>query len=105
MQLETIASERFSALLNRSCWVEVDNGTLELTVAKVWESPNAALPNAKRTPFSVLLRGPESPVLVEGCCALRSGPEDGWRLEGAYIGRVMPPPQLAPGAYYQLIFN
>jgi hypothetical protein len=105
MKLETMTSAHFSTLLERSCWVETGNGTLELTVAKVREAPHAGLPKATRTPFSVLLRGPESPALLEGSCALRVDGADGWRLEGVYISRVMPPVYLAPGAYYQLVFN
>lgn len=102
MEIETLASSSFSAFLEQSCWIEAGNGILETTVARVRETPNSALPNAQRTPFIVLLRGPEDPVAGDGICALRT---EGWRVEGVYINRVMPPLDLAPGAYYQVVFN
>lgn len=103
--IETITSAYFAALVDKSCWVEAGGGELELAVHGVRERPHTALPGARRVPFGVLFRGPESPALTDGLCTLRVDGPEGWRLEGVFVNRVVPPPGGAPGAYYQLVVN
>jgi hypothetical protein len=104
--LDTITSAYFTALLDKTCWMETAGGDLPVTVADVWESPRAALPDACRKPFGVLFQGPQSPTLAEdGTVNLRVDGADGWRLEGAFVNRVMPPPGQGPGVYYQFVVN
>jgi hypothetical protein len=103
--LETITSAYFTALVEQTIWAETSDGELALTVDSVRELAHAALPNASRIPFTAVFRGPESPTLTDGICSLRADGPEGWRLEGVFVNRVMPPPGRVPGAYYQLVIS
>lgn len=100
--LETLSSAEFRELLEQDCIAIAGEAQLLLVVAEVSEYADSALPNAKRKPFRVLLRGPESPTLSDGLCGLRT---PNWFLPEVYLNRVMPRPGSAAGAYYQLIFS
>lgn len=101
--LETITAAQFAGLVDKTCWLEADGGPLEVTVHLVKENPRFMLPKASRMPFTVLLRGPESPAMTDGLCHLRVDGPEGWRLEEVFINRIMPPYGEPPGAYYQLV--
>ena len=103
--LDSITSAHFLAVSHKSCWIETADGDLELTIEWIKENPNATLPGARCTAFTVLFRGPETPSFRDGIGNLRTDGPDGWRLEGVFLNRVMPPPGNPPGAYYQLIIN
>lgn len=104
--LETLTSAPFMARLGKSLTVEAAGAELALEIFDVKENPLAAGPGSKRTPFSVLLRGPDSPNLADGCYDLRADGEDGWRLEGCYLNRVIPLASSdGTGAFYQVIFG
>ncbi|MBS1188762.1 MAG: hypothetical protein H6R10_554 [Rhodocyclaceae bacterium] len=104
--LDTLTSAPFAARMGKSLTVEAAEGELVLKVLSVKENPLAAGPNAKRTPFSVTLQGPDSPCLSDGCFNLRVDGEDGWRLEGVYVNRIIPPANSdGKGAFYQAIFG
>jgi hypothetical protein len=106
MTLDTLTSARFTARMGQHLTVEAAEAELALEVIGVKESPLAAGPNSKRTPFNVLLRGPDSPSLVDGCYTLRVEGEDGWRLEGLYLNRIIPPSSSdGTGAFYQVILG
>lgn len=108
MMLDTLNSSPFTVREGRSLTVVAAEGELPLEIVDVKENPLAAGPNSKRTPFRVLLRGPDSPCLGDGCYALRAGDDDGeaWRLDGVYVNRIIPPASSdGRGAYYQLIFG
>ncbi len=86
--------------------VEAADGELALEIFGVKENPLSAGPNAQRTPFCVTLRGPDSPCLIDGCFNLRADGEDGWRLDGVYINRIIPSANSdGTGAFYQAIFG
>ncbi|MBE0620243.1 MAG: hypothetical protein IH605_06595 [Burkholderiales bacterium] len=104
--LDTLTSAPFAAREGKTLTVEAGEGELALEVIEVKESPLAAGPNSKRTPFKVLLHGPDSPSLADGCYALRADGEDAWRLEGVYVNRIIPPASTdGRGAFYQVIFG
>jgi len=101
---DTLSSLPFAALQGRDLTVETAQGDFPLEVLGVKENPLAAGPGSKRTPFIVLLRGPDSPALADGCFALRIG--EGLRLEGIYLNRIIPPANTdGRGAFYQVIFG
>lgn len=106
MMLDTLNSAPFAALEGKILTVEAAQGELALEVVGVREAPLAAGPNSRRTPFSVLLRGPDSPCLADGCYALRADEGEAWRLEGLYLNRVIQPASSdGRGAFYQVIFG
>lgn len=108
MMFDTLTSASFASLEGEILTVVAAEGELPLEIVDVKENPLAAGPNSKRTPFRVLLRGPDSPCLGDGCYALRAGDEDGetWRLDDVYLNRIIPPASSdGRGAYYQLIFG
>jgi len=106
MQLDTLTSAPFKAFVGKTLTVEGAEGGLEVEVFSVNDNPLSAGPNSKRTPFCAILRGPMSPVLGDGCFNLRADGEEGWRIEGVYINRIVPSAQSdGTGAFYQAIFS
>lgn len=106
MKVETLTSAPFTARIGMNLTVEAAQGELTVEVIEVRDRPSAAGPNSKRTPFSVLLHGPESPNLADGSYHLRADGDDNWRLEGCYLNRIIPPASTdGTGAYYQVIFS
>ena len=106
MMFDTLTSTSFADHIGRHLTVEAAEAELRLLVTNVREHPMAAGPNAKRTPFCVFLRGPESPCLRDGRYDLRTDGEDGWRLQGIYLNRIIPPADSdGTGAFYQLVFG
>lgn len=104
--LHTLTSEPFAARIGHDLIVEGGNGELALRIYSVKENPLAAGPGSKRTPFRVLLRGPDSPSLADGCFNLRVDGADGWRLEGVYLNRIIPSADSdGTGAFYQIVFG
>lgn len=104
MMLDTLTSAPFAAREGKTLTVEASKGELALEIIGVQENPLAAGPNSQRTPFSVMLRGPDSPCLTDGCYALRA--DDAWRLEAVYLNRIIPPANTdGRGAFYQLILG
>jgi hypothetical protein len=105
-QLDALTCAPFAARVGKTLTVEAAEGELVLEVFGVKENPLSAGPNAQRTPFCVTLRGPDSPCLVDGCFNLRADGEDGWRLAGIYINRIIPSAQSdGTGAFYQVVFG
>lgn len=105
MMIETLTSAPFAARIGKTLTVEAAEGELAVEVFGVKENPLSAGPNSKRTPFSVTLRGPDSPCLADGCFNLRAEGDDGWRLEGVYINRIVPSAGSdGTGAFYQAVF-
>lgn len=106
MMLDTLTSAPFAARVGRNLTVEAAEGELALEIIGVKENPLAAGPNSRRTPFSVMLRGPDSPCLADGCYVLRADGDEALRLEGVYVNRVIPPANTdGQGAFYQLILG
>jgi hypothetical protein len=106
ISLEAFTSAPFAARIGKALTVEAAEGELTLEVFSVKENPLSAGPNARRTPFSVTLRGPDSPCLSDGCFNLRADGEDGWRLDGIYINRIVPSAHSdGAGAFYQAVFS
>lgn len=106
MMIDTLTSTPFTALIGKRLIVEAAEAELAVEVTGVKENPLAAGPNSKRTPFSVTLRGPDSPCLSDGSYYLRTDGEDGWRLEDVYLNRIIPPADSdGTGAFYQVIFG
>lgn len=104
--LATFTSTPFAARIGKKLTVEAADGELALEIFGVKENPLSAGPNAQRTPFCVILRGPDSPCLIDGCFNLRADGEDGWRLDGVYINRIIPSANSdGTGAFYQAIFG
>ena len=105
MQLDSLTSAPFVAHIGKFLTVEADQGTMEVEVLSVKESPASAGPNSKRTPFCVVLRGPLTPFLEDGCFNLCAQGVDGWRLDGVFINRIVPSVNTdGKGAFYQLAF-
>lgn len=105
MSIEILTAAPFAARLGSRLTVEAAEGELALEILRVTEQPLAAGPGARRTPFSVLLRGPESPCLADGCYALRAEGNKDWRLEGCHVSRIVPPADTdGRGAFYQIAF-
>lgn len=106
MHIGTLDSTPFAARVGKVLTVEAFEEELVLDVISVRENPLAAGPNAKRTPFNVLLQGPDSPCLADGYYHLRVDGEDSWRLENIYLNRIIPPANTnGIGAFYQVIFG
>lgn len=106
MELDTLSSAPFAARIGQNLTVEAAETELELEVFGVKENPLAAGPNSKRTPFNVVLRGPDSPCLSDGCYNLRADDENGWRLDGVNLNRIIPLANSdGTGAFYQVVFN
>lgn len=106
MMVDTLTSAPFAANIGKNLTVETAEADLALEVISIKEAPLAAGPNSKRTPFSVILRGPESPCLANGSYHLRTDGEEGWRLESVYLNRIIQPASSdSTGAFYQVIFN
>lgn len=106
MQLDTLTSAPFATRLGKCLTVETTAGDLALEIIGVKENPLGAGPNAKRTPFNVVLRGADSPCLSDDCYTLRVDDEESWRLEGVYLSRIIPPANTdGQGAFYQMIFG
>lgn len=104
--LHTLTGEPFAARIGQDLMAEGGNGELALRIYTVKENPLAAGPGSRRTPFRVLLRGPDSPVLADGCFNLRTDGADGWRLEGVYLNRIIPcAGSDGTGAFYQIVFG
>lgn len=104
--LASLTSAPFAARIGKTLTVEATEGELVLEIFGVKENPLSAGPNAQRTPFSVTLRGPDSPCLIDGCFNLRADGADGWRLDGVYINRIIPSAHSdGAGAFYQAIFG
>ncbi|MBI5936819.1 MAG: hypothetical protein HY850_03130 [Betaproteobacteria bacterium] len=106
MELNSLTSAAFAALAGKAVTVQAAQGELALEVFDVKEKAMAQGPNAKRVPFSVLLRGPESPCLIDGCYGLHVDGETPWQLEAVFLTRIVPPASSdGSGAYYQLAFT
>ncbi len=106
MQIDSLTSAPFSTRIGKYLTVEAAEDELALEIKSVKENPLAAGPNAKRTPFTVILHGPDSPNLADGQYHLRTDGEDGWRIENIYLNRIIPPASSdGTGAYYQVIFG
>lgn len=104
--LATLTSSHFAIHEGTSLLAETTAGDLPLEIIGVKENPLAAAPNAARMPFDVLLRGAVAPCLVDGCYAMRVDGDNGWRLEGVYLSRIVQPRGIdGPGAFYQVVFN
>jgi hypothetical protein len=104
--LATLTSAPFTARIGKTLTVEAAEGELVLEVFGVKENPLSAGPNAKRTPFCVTLRGPDSPCLIDGCFNLRAEGDDGLTLKGIYINRIIPSAHSdGTGAFYQAVFS
>ena len=104
--LESLTSTPFAACIGENLTVEAAEAELALEILAVNEKPEAAGPNSKRIPFSVMLRGPDSPCLAEGCYNLRMDGEEGLRIEGIYLNRILPSADTdGTGAFYQAIFG
>jgi hypothetical protein len=105
MMLDTLPSTQFAARAGKELVVETAQGDFALEILSVKENPLAAGPNSKRTPFSVLLHGPDTPCLADDCYALRID-DEALRLEGIYLNRIIPPANTdGCGAFYQVIFG
>jgi hypothetical protein len=104
--LDTLTSTPFADRIGKTLTFEAADGELALEIIGVKEAPLAAGPNSKRTPFRMILQGPESPCLSDGCFNIRADGDDGWRLEGVYVNRIIPPANSdGVGAFYQVIFG
>lgn len=105
MTIASLTAAPFATRVGGSLTVEAAEGELALEIFRVTERPLAAGPGARRTPFNVLLRGPDSPWLADGSYTLRmDGVADG-RLEGCYVNRIIPPADSdGRGAFYQVAF-
>lgn len=106
MLLDTLTSAPMAARIGKNLIVEAAETELMLEVISVKENSVAAGPNAKRTPFNVVLHGPDSPCLADGHYHLRVDDENSWRLENVYLNRIIPPAGTdGTGAFYQVIFG
>lgn len=106
MQLDTLISAPFAARVGKCLTAETSAGDFALEVINVKENPRGAGSNAKRIPFSVVLRGAASPCLSDDSYTLRADDEESWRLEGVYVNRIIPPSSTdGQGAFYQVIFS
>lgn len=106
MQLDSLTSAPFAARIGKTVAVEATEGVLVVEVLGVKENPLSAGPNSKRTPFCVTFRGPDVPHLVDGCYNLHADGDDGWRLDGVYINRIIPSASSdGKGAFYQAAFS
>ncbi|MBZ0092005.1 MAG: hypothetical protein K8F27_07265 [Sulfuricellaceae bacterium] len=104
--LDTLSSALFAVREGKTLTVEAAEQELALEIFSVKENPLAAGFNAKRTPFNVMLRGPDSPCLADGCYALRADGDEAWRLESVYLNRIIPPASSdGRGAFYQAVFG
>ncbi len=106
MTIDTLTSVPFTALIGKELIVEAAEAELVVEVISVKENPLAAGPNSKRTPFSTILRGPDSPCLSNGSYHLRADGKDSWRMEDIYLNRIIPPADSdGTGVFYQVIFG
>ncbi len=106
MMIDTLTSEPFTAQIGKKLIIEGAEAELMLEVLDVKESPKAAGPDSKRTPFSVTLHGPDTPYLTDGTYHLRFDGEENLRLENVYLNRIIPPASSGgTGAFYQIIFG
>ena len=106
MQIDSLTSAPFAAQVGKHLVIEAAEDELTLAVRSVKENPLAAGPNAKRTPFTVILQGPDSPSLADGHYHMRVEGEDNWKLENIYLNRILAPANSdGAGAYYQVIFG
>lgn len=104
--LDTLTSAAFSGRIGKLLTVETAEGDLTVEILGVKENLRATGPNTRRTPFSVMLRGPDSPCLADGCFNLRADGEEGWRLDAIYVNRIIPAANTdGKGAFYQVILG
>jgi hypothetical protein len=105
MNLDTLTEAPFAARVGATLTLEATDGELALEILDVKLHPLAAGPGAKRTPFNVILRGPDSPDLPDGHYHLRLDGEGGGRLEMCFVNRIIPPANTdGRGAFYQIAF-
>ncbi len=106
MKIDTLTSAPFAALIGKKLIVEAAESEVPLDVIGVNENQLAAGPNSQRTPFSVMLRGPESPCLANGHYHIKADNDEAWRLQGIYLNRIIPPGNSdGTGIFYQLVFG
>lgn len=106
MTIDTLTSAPFTAHIGKKLIIEGTEAELSLEVLDLKESPQSAGPNSKRTPFSVTLRGPETPCLADGNYHLRFDGGKKLRLGNVYLNRIIPPASSdGTGAFYQIIFG
>ena len=96
---EGLALGDFSGRIGEGFLVPFVDGSIVLTLAEATSLAREESPGPRRSPFSLVFRGPLSPVL----------PQRTWPLEHASLGRleifIVPIGPDASGMRYEAIFN
>jgi hypothetical protein len=97
--LESLAVGDFSGRIGEGFHVPFVDGSIALTLAEVTDLARKGHAGPRRAPFSLVFRGPLSPVL----------PQRIWPLEHAAFGRLeiflVPIGPDAEGMRYEAVFN
>lgn len=98
----SISFEPVNAAVGSRFIVHTQHGTVDLVLAEASERARGQLPQALRTPFSLLFHGPESPRLSQDVYVL-DHPELG-RVEWMLVP-VMPDTRAPQVARYEAVFG
>lgn len=106
--LGELSAERFEIHLGHPFVIESHANRLTAALVDCRTVPDAAGPDSKRTPFSLLLRADvdeNHPLqnLQEFIARLHGLPEG--VIEGLLIQRTLRPARRPPGCYFQILFN
>jgi hypothetical protein len=97
--LESLTFEDFTGRVGEGFRLEERSGVVELTLIEVTDLARRENPGPRRSPFSLVFRGPFSPVM----------PQRTYALEHASLGRLeiflVPIGPDADGMRYEAVFN
>ncbi|NVJ71142.1 MAG: hypothetical protein HWE08_12350 [Alphaproteobacteria bacterium] len=108
VELADLTAATFEKYTDKAFEVEVDNVKQAVTLVDCTEKPDNMGPDSTRTPFTLMLRAEvddENPLqhAHSFLCTLR-GLEEG-EISNLSVERIMRPPRLPGGVYFQVVFG
>ncbi len=108
LDLVTLSAARFQEYGQSTFMLLVDTERLTVILEDCMENPDAAGPDATRTPFRVLFRANEADLgtfaNMNEFTATIHGLAEG-AIENVYVSRILRPVAKPPGCYFQVIFT
>ncbi|MEQ5776589.1 hypothetical protein J4E05_13740 [Thalassospira sp. NFXS8] len=108
LSLAVITAEIFTPYIESTFIFSIQNHSLPVTLVECRENPDGAGPDSTRTPFTLVFHASseqENPILdVKDLIANVHGLEQG-TIETVSVQRILRPPRLPAGAYFQIVFG
>ncbi|OSQ40872.1 DUF6916 family protein [Thalassospira mesophila] len=108
LSLAKITAEIFIPRLESTFIFSAQSHSLPVTLVECRENPDGAGPDSTRTPFTLVFHAStkqENPILnVKDLIADMHGLEQG-SVDTVSIQRILRPPRLPAGAYFQIVFG